>query len=366
MNVKFKMPVEIIMSENCLSAEIPALATYGQTAALMIDLNACDASGVLVDLIPALEQAGISYIRFDAPQNAACMEYVLQTALEVRKASVDMVIAVGDTRIVDAGKVVATLAAQDTMLAESDVKAGKLAPNALPLIAVATSPEVPAALTPFAVMTDTQGEIFICSSETFFAKQLLIDPGYARRSFWRVFASSAFEAIGNVVEICTSVNDSCRFALPLAKGSFAELRLVLLSMNEDDINDYTIDLLVSSGLKIGLVAGLTGMSHFRLMACHLAAVMGISCGRAIRLLLIPYLRVVQRKKPYLVDSIIHALGFPDLSGFEKLISDVMPEKEQLSEVSIEKVRKQILACDAGDQCAIALTEQEIDEILMQI
>ena len=227
MNVRFKLPVEIIMSENCLAAEVSALALYGKTAALMLDPNASDSSSVLVDLIPALEQAGISYTRYDAPQNAANMEYVLQTALAVRNSSPDMVIAVGKTKIVDAGKVVAALATQDTMPSESDIKAGNLAPKALPLIVVATSADVAAAVTPFAVMTDTQGKPFVCSAEAFYAKQLLIDPDCARRFSWNVSVSSIFESIGNVVEICTSVSDSCRFALPLAKGSFMELRLVL-------------------------------------------------------------------------------------------------------------------------------------------
>ena len=69
---------------------------------------------------------------------------------------------------------------------------------------------------------------------------------------------------------------------------------------------------------------------------------------------------------YLVDSIMHTLGFSDLSGFEKLIFEILPAKDKLPEGYAQKVREQVAAYDIGDQCAITLTEQEMDEILMQI
>ena len=369
MNIRFKMPVSIIMQENCVFREANSFAGYGKNAILIADRTAAAESGALYDVDSALKRSGISYTPYISERDTFSLEYILTIAAEARESGADMVVAVGGGHLIDAGKAVAFIAAQQGVISEADLKEGRLCPNHLPLIVIPTHAGTGAEVSPSSIVTGSSGEEIICDTVPVYASLALIDPGYSLTVPMSVFVSSVFEQLGDIIEIYTSKSETARFMKPIVRDCLLNLYVIFSAIGEDQVDNSVRELKIHTGIQTGIVVTQTGISAFYELAYQVSSILHISHGEAVNLLLIPYLQLIKNKQPDLANSLINTYGVADLNKLEAFFADthLSPRHiRRLSQLEMETLSDKVASSKRIHNSLIVPSKKEIAHILEQI
>lgn len=200
MNFTFNFPTRLISGEGCLTANADLLA-LGRHALIVTGRSSAKRSGVLDDLLPLLDAAGIAYTVFDRitenPPILTCHAGG-QIGHEV---GADFVIGIGGGSPLDAAKAIAAFAANPAIAPEEIYDAEKRAVPSLPIIAIPTTAGTGSEANPYSILTLPDG----LRKKTFTAPESwprysFLDPRYTASLPVAATVSCALDAFAHAIE----------------------------------------------------------------------------------------------------------------------------------------------------------------------
>lgn len=366
MNFEFRMPVRVIMGDGCVRRAAADIAAFGKRAVIVTDGISAAASGALDDMTAVLREQGVSFSIYDRVESNPTVECVREITGEARGFGADMIIAIGGGSSLDAGKAVSLLVTQEGEVTDADMIAGNFQARTIPLVAVPTTSGTGSEVTPFSMLTSiASGRKINLNASAMYARLALLDPKYTVTVPWNVSVNTALDAISHAVEASITVASS-PLIRAVARESLANASAVLDALGEDQVDLNVRRMMMYDSVLAGIAVGQTRTSALHGISYSLTYHRHIPHGRAIGLLIVPYLRFTRSGRPPLVDAVISAMGLRDLDDLERKLSLLILNKERFSEEEILCWAKEASALRNIGNCAVPPSEQDILEILRQI
>lgn len=366
MDIRFKMPVEIVMRENCVQLQRYAISAYGSRAVIIAD-NLGTESGALEDITAVLREAGTDFvIASSAAENYLILTDICGLAEELRPFGAEFVVSIGGPAAINTGKGLSLLAAQPEQISKTDITEGNYRSRSIPHIVIPTKVGCGNETTPFMTYrTSAFGKIHTLNDSALFARLALFDWRYTAAISWDTMVSMVFATIGCAVEAVLAA-DSSSFIRAIAWESLANTSVVLSALGEDLIDIEIRRMVMYDNVLAGIAAGQTHAAGLRSIGWLLTRDRGIPHGKAIGLLLVPYLDLVRRQKPHLVDTLLHSMGFQSLDGFCQETSRLLANKTAVSQQEIGKWAAEAALLPDVKNCTAVLTEETLVQILQTI
>lgn len=330
------MPVNVIMEENCVKREVALLTSFGKRTMIVTDGIAAVRNGAMADITEALEQNNVEYAIYDRVESNPTVECAREVARLARDFKAEYIIAVGGGSSLDTGKAVSLLVTQGRELSDEDMLAGNFRHKSIPLVALPTTSGTGSEVTPFAMLTShsTNRKINL-NSPTMYARLALLDARYTMTVPYTVTVNTALDAIGHAMEAMLTVT-STPLIRSIARESMAGASHILLGLQEDETFDIALrSVMMYDSVTAGIAVGQTRTSSLHGLSYSLTVHRHIPHGRAVGLLMVPYLRFTAGKDPALVDEIISAMGLRSLDDLEKALNVLLGERERFTEEDIQ-------------------------------
>lgn len=366
MNFQFYMPVRVLMRGGCVGEAADAVAAWGRRAVVVTDGVSAAVSGALDDMTGILRERGTAFFVYDKVQSNPTVECVRDITGEARAFGADMVIAIGGGSSLDAGKAVSLLMKQDGEVSDADMAAGRFRAETAPLVAVPTTSGTGSEVTPFSMLTSAaSGRKINLNSPAMYARLALLDPKYTLTVPWSVSVNTALDAISHAVESCITVTSSPPIQA-VARESLANAGAILTALGEDQVDVSTRQMMMYDSVLAGIAVGQTRTSAMHGISYSLTYHRHIPHGRAIGLLMVPYLRFTQERQPLLVDAVISAMGLRSLEDLERKLSLLILNKERFSDEEIKCWAREAAGLRNIGNCVVPPAEEDILAILRQI
>lgn len=361
MDIQFKMPVSIVMQENCVEESGAAISACGSRAIVVADAQGTD-SGALRDVTGVLGKEKITFSTVTVDRYMTPAE-LGDFARENRRFGAELVISAGGELAVNAGKALSMLLAQDDRTA--GFAPGEMSSLSLPHIAVPTTARAGNEVTPLLTFRGGSGELCLFSDPALFARLALLDYRYTAAIPWEATAHGVFSTVACAIEAVLS-GKSSKFIRAIAWESLSNTSAVLLALEEDLVDIGSRRMMMYDSVLAGIAISQTQASGLRGISRLLTRDRGMPQGKAEGLLLAPYLHFVWRQKPHLIDMILHSMGFQNLDDFSKKAALLLSNKEVFSAAEIERWAAEAAALPDVANCVAALSERDIAQILRMI
>lgn len=335
------MPTKVFSGQDCILANSAVFTTFGKKAMLVTGKNSAKNNGSQSDVIEALQAQSIDYVVFDQVMANPTIACVYQGAAYAKEHNADFIIAIGGGSPMDAAKAMALLATQD--IKEEDLFSGQYENEVLPIIAVPTTAGTGSEVTPYAVLTNDAVE----SKTSLVADQLypqiaFLDAKYMLQMPVETTLNTAIDAFSHAAEGMMTVRASL-ISDTLAKESiryFAKCIPALCEASAKDdvsiIDQHVRDDLMQCSMLAGMVIAQTGTAAVHAMGYTLTYFKNIDHGRANGLLMVEYMKLVEKEKPHLIEDILDALNMRELSELESLLDQLLGAREKITEDEMHK------------------------------
>lgn len=367
MDIRFRMPVDVRMCDECVKGAADAIAAYGKKAIIVTDGIAAVRNGAMDDMARLLRERGIDFCVYDRVESNPTVECVREITKEAVNFGAEMVIAIGGGSSMDAGKAVSILVTQNREVSDEDMVSGNFEPNTIPLIAIPTTSGTGSEVTPFSMLTSiaTKRKINL-NAPTMYARLALLDPKYTMTVPWNVSVNTALDAISHAIESCITVT-STPLIRAIAYESLSNAGIILHTLADDEqLSISTRRMMMYDSVLAGITVGQTRTSGLHGISYSLTYHRHIPHGRAIGLLLVPYLRFTSEHQPLMVGRIIQAMGFGNLDDLEKVLSFLITNKETFSKEEIALWAEEAVALRNIGNCIVPPTKKDILNILESV
>lgn len=193
--------VKIITGEGAVRKNSALFCSAGKRALVVSGKNSADKCGAMADVACALDEAGVSYVRFacipENPPAPMCHE----GGEMARREGCDFVIAIGGGSAIDAGKAIAGYAANPDCSVDDIFDDNKRVNDCLPIIAIPTTAGTGSEACRYSVLTIDGGrkkKTFKHSSA--YAKYAFVCPEYTRTMPELYTVSTALDALSHSIE----------------------------------------------------------------------------------------------------------------------------------------------------------------------
>lgn len=357
MDMKYCMPTRVISGGDCLSAYRAEFAAFGKKALIVTGASSAKANGSLDDAVAALGangQAHAVYDRVPANPGVAC---VYEGAAFARSEGCDFVIAIGGGSPMDAAKVIALLARAD--IPETELFAGKYGSDIMPIVCVPTTAGTGSEVTQYAIITNDEAETKSgIATPLFFPRLALLDAKYLESVPRKTMVNTVVDSLSHSVEGMLSSRAS-EVSDTLAAKALSLIAECLGSLGSDTLtHDQRERLLLASTLG-GMVIANTGTTAVHAMGYSLTYFRHIDHGRANGLLVAAYLRLVQERRPALVQRILAPLGMATLADLSLCLERLLGDREKIDASEFEKFADKAAASKNIGNCTVPPTRDEI-------
>lgn len=367
MNVKFKMPVNVIMEENCVQKEADLLTSFGKRAIVITDGIAAVRNGAMDDITAVLNKKNVEFVIYDHIESNPTVECAREATKLAREFRAEFIIAIGGGSSLDVGKAVSLMITQGRELSDEDMLTGNFCHETIPLVALPTTSGTGSEVTPFSMLTShaTNRKINL-NSPTMYARLALLDSNYTLTVPYTVTVNTALDALSHAIEAMITVT-STPLIRAIARESLAGANQVLLGLREDDLSNIALrDVMMYDSVLAGIAVGQTRTSALHGLSYSLTVHRHIAHGRAVGLLMVPYLRFTRNKKPILVDQVIEAMGLRNLDDLEKGLKILLGEKDVFSEEEIQLWATEASALRNIKNCIVPPTREDLIDILQAV
>jgi alcohol dehydrogenase class IV len=364
MELKYLMPTRVLMGADCVRANSSELARLGKKALIVTGPSSSRANGSLDDVIAALSANGQGHETFDAVPANPGVECVYEGASLARKSGCDFVVAIGGGSPMDAAKVIALLAKAE--IPRSALFSGNYGSEILPLVHVPTTAGTGSEVTQYAIITNVEAETKSgIATPLFFPKLALLDPKYMASLSRRTMVNTVVDSLSHSIEGIISNRASALTDTLAAKG----IELVgecLPALADGTLTAEQREKLLLASTLGGIVIANTGTTALHAMGYSLTYFREIEHGRANGLLLVSFLKFVQRSKPDLVRKILSPLKMSSLTGLMFVLDKLLGEKEAMTREELEKFADKAFASKNVGNCAVKPTRDEILGIFIEV
>lgn len=363
MEVNFNIPTKIIMERDCVYENADLIASYGKKALIVTGKHSAMQNGSLNDVVDALEKKGIKYALFNKVMANPTIALAYDGARVAKEECVDFIIAIGGGSPMDAAKAIALLAVKD--IKEEDLFTTPIDSEVLPMVFIPTTAGTGSEVTPYSILTNDKLETkSTIASPYLFPKLALLDGRYMKSLSRSTTINTCLDALSHAIEGYLSVR-----ATSLTKALSIEA-IKVISKQFDNLATFHLtaddrDSLLYASTLAGIVIAHCGTVAVHILGYSLTYYKEIDHGRANGLLLVSFMREVQKRMPELIDELLEALSVDGLPELDAIINDLLGDKESLTDEEIDKYSKKALAVPKLKNTIIALNEEDLKKILVE-
>ncbi|MCR4594561.1 MAG: iron-containing alcohol dehydrogenase [Clostridiales bacterium] len=308
----FYMPAKVISGKGILKNNADILSSLGRKCMIVTGKTSAKKSGVLDELLPILEEAGIEYILYDGieenPKTSTCFDAAGKAAEE----KAEYIIGIGGGSALDAAKAIALYTANPELGAD-DIYLYNWNNKPIPVLLIGTTSGTGSEVTGVSVLTRTDGRKQSVSGPDFYASYVIADSRYTYSMPYITTVSTALDAFCHAAEAFFSKRAdylSREFSLMAAKILVPELKL--LDKRKDLPSEPSRDNLYHASLLAGLAINKAGTCFPHGMSYALTEDYLIPHGLACAVFLPAFLAEAQKGDPEAFSTFIEACSIgPD-------------------------------------------------------
>lgn len=364
MSSSFYMPVKMLIGNDIILENKDLFKSFGKNALIVTGKNSAKLSGALDDVLNVLNQNDIKYSIFDKIMPNPTVDVVYLGACNAKENNSDFIIAIGGGSVMDAAKVISSLALSD--IKKDDVFNNSLHNKTMPMIFIPTTAGTGSEVTPYAILTDDANETKTSiSNPSFYPKVAFIDGKYTNKLSKNITVNTALDALSHAIESllskrCTDI--SSLYANEAIRLIGKELdNLINFNLNQDSRNN----LLYASSLA-GIAISMTSTVIVHVMGYPLTYFKNIDHGRANGLLLAEFLKQVNKTYDYMVNNILKLLKLDNLLVFEEKMDKLLGEKEKITKEEILKYSNNSLKKKNVKNTIIDISLDDIKEMYYNV
>ncbi len=360
----FKSPVNMIIEKGAAKNNKEAIISLGKKALIVTGKSSAQKTGALDDVINILSDGGISYeIYSHVTPNPTYALVKEAAALGIEKAC-DFVIGIGGGSPQDAAKAIAALIANPG-ISESDAYLSKYENSPLPIVAIGTTAGTGSEVTPYAVITGSDGRKRSMHSDLLLPVLSLGDITYISKMNDSLIKSTALDAMAHAFESYFNklANDfSKTFALRAIKLLIPEFE-TLSAYGTGGLDDADFENLYLASIYAGYAISVTGTAMPHALSYYLSEAKDVPHGTACALFLPAFilhnLKWAPSESALLYDEILRTE-----EEMRTLITDLTDSKEiKFSEEDFNIVRPRLLNNGSLLKCLGECPPSYAEEIL---
>lgn len=340
MEFRFYMPVKTFFGRNCIEKNCHEFLPLGKKALIVTGKSSAEKNGSLNDLKKALDSVKISYVHYNGIEPNPSVENVRDAAAIVRDSGADFIIGIGGGSPLDAAKAIAVLAAED--VDDDTLFGGKYNTRPLPVAAIPTTAGTGSEVTPYSILTFNRiRNKKSIGADSIYPAVAFLDPAYTETLSTETTVNTAIDALSHAVEGYLSVR-ATEIINPYAIESMKLISQCIPHLRETPVKKDIRETLLYASMLAGIVIAHTGTTAVHAMGYPLTYHRNIDHGRANGLLLYHYLKFLEPSTEK-VKHITDAMNMKSVDEFGRTISELLGEREILSEKEIEEFTKTAMA-----------------------
>lgn len=357
MNLRFFMPTQIIMGEDCIINNAQILNELGRKAIIVTGKNSAKINGSLIDVVSALTSNGQEYVIFDEVMANPTIDCVYQGAEVAKGASADFVIAIGGGSPMDAAKAIALLSCQE--IPRNNLFTGQYEEKVLPMAFIPTTAGTGSEVTQYAILTNDELKTKTSlATPILFPKVAFLDSKYTLSLSKTTTINTAIDALSHSMEGYLS-NRANGISDSLALEGIQIIAKLFEKLKTFDLSKEDRDALLYASTLGGMVIAHTGTTAVHAMGYSLTYFKDIDHGRANGLLIGEFLKLVQKVKAERIDAMMDKMGFVSLQEFINQLEELLGEKEELTLEEANIYSKMAMLTRNITNCIVTPTQEDL-------
>lgn len=360
MNLQFFMPTKIIMGDDCVIKNAEILKKLGKKPLIVTGSRSAVLNGSLKDVTKALTENGQEYAVYDKVMSNPTIDCVYEGAELAKSENADFIIAIGGGSPMDAAKAIALLASQD--IKREKLFSGEYEEKVLPMVFIPTTAGTGSEVTQYSILTNDAAKTKTTVAAPFlFPDVSFLDSKYMESLSKTTTINTAVDALSHSVEGYLSNRSN------VLTDALALEGISIIAEEFENLKNFTLTredrskLLYASTLG-GIVIAHTGTTAVHSMGYSLTYFKDIDHGRANGLLITEFLKLVEKEKPERIKTLLTAMKLKDLAELEKIIMELLGEKEKLTEEEIMEFASIAIKAKNIANCIVIPTEEDLIHI----
>jgi alcohol dehydrogenase class IV len=318
-NFKFFMPTQVVFGQDVVKQAGGDLA-LGTKALIVTGKSSARRSGALGDVLEVLPTP---YVLFDEVENNPTVETVIRGGQLAQESGCDFIIAIGGGSPLDAAKVMAVLAVNDTHPLDLYKEGWKV--PALPMVAIPTTAGTGSEVTQYAVLTIKEEETKKgLGGPDLFPKVAYLDPKYTESLPLDVTIDTAVDALSHLVEGYLSGRATSASDLVALQG-IALWGTTISALRRGEVNQVVRTALLLASSLGGITIAQTGTTLVHALGYPLTYFHDYPHGRANGILMTEYLRYTQTVAPERVATVLELLDLASIDAFGELMDSLFSQ-----------------------------------------
>ena len=313
------MPTRMVFGHGVVREAGGSLA-LGKKALIVTGKASARLSGALDDVLSVLPG---EYAIFDQVENNPSVETVIEGGALAKAEGCDYVLAIGGGSPLDAAKVMAVLAVNETHPLELYKNGWKK--RALPIVAIPTTAGTGSEVTQYAVLTIEEEETKKgLGGPVLFPQVAYLDPKYTESLPLDVTIDTAVDALSHLVESYLSKRATGASDLVALQG-LALWGTAIPALCQGAVDLKTRDTLLLASSLGGIAIAQTGTALVHALGYSLTYYDGLPHGRANAICMGAYLEYTQSVAPEKIDTILELLELTSIEAFGELMDDLFAD-----------------------------------------
>lgn len=354
----YYQPTRIISGPHSVTAAADRIKVFGSVALIVTGRSSAKVCGALDDVLSVLSRNGQRSVLFDKVRSNPTVNCVYEGAELARREKVDFVIAIGGGSPMDAAKAISLLAVQEiprTRIFSTPVAAASV----LPMIFIPTTAGTGSEVTQYAILTNDEAQTkSSLSSPVLFPCLALLDARYLDAVPPVVAVNTALDALSHSVEGMLSVKAS-PLSDALAAGGISRIAACMPSLRNNTLSGDEKQELMTGSVLGGMVIANTATTAVHAMGYSLTYHHDIDHGRANGLLLVSFLRFVQKSLPSLVSRILDIMELSSLDALQAVLDSLLGEKETIGDDDLRAYAAKASKTPHMDNCCVRPSEGDL-------
>lgn len=325
------MPTRVVYGQGVVRDAGAALA-LGKKALIVTGRSSARLSGALDDVLAVLPG---DYVIFDQVENNPTVETVIKGGQLARAEACDYVLAIGGGSPLDAAKVMAVLAVNESHPLELYAKGWQK--RALPIVAIPTTAGTGSEVTQYAVLTLEEKETKKgLAGPDLFPQVAYVDPKYTESLPLDVTVDTAVDALSHLVESFLAKRATAASELVALQG-IALWGTAISALRQGELDLQARDALLLSSTLGGIAIAQTGTTLVHALGYSLTYYDGLPHGRANAVCMEAYLNYTKGVAPEKVDTVLELLELPSVAAFGELMGELFADYRGQLQLNAERI-----------------------------
>jgi alcohol dehydrogenase class IV len=363
MNINFYMPTKVIIGKECVKNNAVLMKEFGKKALIITGAGSAKKNGSLDDVIDVLNSNNIEFVIYDKVMSNPTVKCAYDGAEFAKNHRVDFIIAIGGGSPMDAAKAINLLACQE--LTEDELFEGKFHQDIMPMVFIPTTAGTGSEVTPYSILTyDKIESKKSISSPLLFPKLALLDAKYMINLPMTTTINTTIDALSHAVEGMLSIR-ATTLTDALAIESIEKITECFEALSEKKLDFEQREKLLYASMVAGMVISHTGTVAVHSMGYGLTYFKDIDHGRANGLLLVNFLKLVNKHNKVIISRLLKAMNFETLEDFDNFLNTLLGEKETISKEEFEKYAAIAIQTNNIKNCKVATTYEDLLDIYLR-